>query len=155
MLPLNVDQLARTSPEPVFPSSPFQLSACHFTVIKFPALNHTAQAQIGVSCGSEKPRVLGEVLSCGRGVPYLPLVPIYGYTEQEVFWSTPHLMPPMFFTIFLTICLITLASAFPHQRRQEKARIVSHCTVPNTVALSFVWKTDALMGDDALICSSF
>lgn len=46
-------------------------------------------------------------------------------------------MPPMIFTIFLTISLITLASAFPHQRRQEKARIISHCTVPNTVALSF------------------
>ncbi|KIJ95544.1 carbohydrate esterase family 4 protein [Laccaria amethystina LaAM-08-1] len=46
-------------------------------------------------------------------------------------------MPPMFFTIFLTICLITLAPAFPHQKRQEKAQIVSHCTVPNTVALTF------------------
>jgi hypothetical protein len=61
----------------------------------------------------------------------------------------------MFFTIFLTICLITLAPAFPHQKRQEKAQIVSHCTVPNTVALTFVWKTNALMGDEALICSSF
>ncbi|EDR03118.1 carbohydrate esterase family 4 protein [Laccaria bicolor S238N-H82] len=50
-------------------------------------------------------------------------------------------MPPMIFTIFLTISLITLASAFPHQRRQEKARIISHCTVPNTVALSFPWKS--------------
>ena len=99
--------------------------------------------------------LLGAVFSGGLGNTLIAARPYIGYTEQKVFFLTRHLMPPMFFTIFLTICLIPLASAFPHQRRQEKARIVSHCTVPNTVALSFVWKTNALMNDDALICSFY
>lgn len=85
------------------------------------------------------PRVLGAVLSCSQGHKYL-LIPARPYIRSHRtrgLLVDPHLMPPMFFTISLTICLITHALAFPHPRRQEKARIVSHCTVPNTVALTF------------------
>ncbi|KAF5374529.1 hypothetical protein D9615_009071 [Tricholomella constricta] len=45
----------------------------------------------------------------------------------------------MFFkaAVFVTACLALAASASPAQKRQQLAQVITQCTVPNTVALTF------------------
>jgi len=44
----------------------------------------------------------------------------------------------MFLKFFIAALLATCVSASPMQRRQQEARVITTCTKPNTVALTFV-----------------
>jgi hypothetical protein len=54
-------------------------------------------------------------------------------------------LPSMKLVIVFVACLAILSSASPTQKRQSLAQVITRCTTPNTVALTFVCLTSLVV----------
>ncbi|KAF5374534.1 hypothetical protein D9615_009076 [Tricholomella constricta] len=58
-------------------------------------------------------------------------------TENSGYWEAVESFLKDIATVFIAACLALAASASPAQKRQQLAQVITQCTVPNTVALTF------------------